>query len=125
MRRILIASSEKDLQCRFRRILSEANYQVYIAELSTEALELIASKSPDLVLVDISLQDSSGLRLARKIKNNPVFASTPIVLLTPAQPVGPSTHFFNDFFEYDIAPRELLDRVRKYVDKPEHSTGVT
>ena len=40
------------------------------AENVTEAIDLIKKKSPDLVIVDLSLKDSNGIELVREINNN-------------------------------------------------------
>lgn len=40
------------------------------AENVTEALTLIKKKSPDLIIVDLSLKDSNGIELVREINNN-------------------------------------------------------
>jgi DNA-binding NarL/FixJ family response regulator len=49
--------SEKDLN-----VIGEA-------ENVTEAIDLIKKKSPDLVIVDLSLKDSNGIELVREINN--------------------------------------------------------
>lgn len=40
------------------------------AENVTEAIDLIKKKSPDFVIVDLSLKDSNGIELVREINNN-------------------------------------------------------
>jgi len=40
------------------------------AENVTEAIDLIKKKSPDLVIVDLSLKDSNGIELVKEINNN-------------------------------------------------------
>ncbi len=45
-------------------------------------MALTLSESPDLVLVDLSLPDVSGLEIAKAIKQNPRTAEIPLVALS-------------------------------------------
>jgi DNA-binding NarL/FixJ family response regulator len=50
------------------------------AEDSTEAMETILRETPDLIIVDITLKDSSGLELVKKIREHS--ATLPILVLS-------------------------------------------
>ncbi len=47
-----------------------------------DVVDLIMDQKPDLILMDISLKDQSGLDLTRKLKDNPFTAQIPVVALT-------------------------------------------
>ena len=52
------------------RLLQQAGYEVVEAATGNEALQLIASLSPSLVLLDVNLPDMSGLDVCRRIKSD-------------------------------------------------------
>ena len=61
------------------RILRRAGFTVLEAGNGTTALDLVASQSPDLVLLDVQLPDISGLDVCRRIKNDPATRRTPVL----------------------------------------------
>ena len=64
------------------RLLTKAGYTVQEAATGTEALELSNSLHPRLVILDVNLPDISGLEVCRRIKTNPLTASTPVLHLS-------------------------------------------
>jgi two-component system cell cycle response regulator DivK len=63
-------------------LLEEAGYTVQTAESAENALELLQSFRPDLILMDLQLPGKDGLGLTRDIRLNPVHDATPIVAFT-------------------------------------------
>ena len=57
-------------------------YDLIEAVNATEALEILETTVPDLILMDINMPDMDGYSLTAKIKKMPKFASVPIVALT-------------------------------------------
>jgi signal transduction histidine kinase len=64
------------------RLLTKAGYTVQEAATGTEALELSTALRPRLVILDVNLPDISGLEVCRRIKTNPLTASTPVLHLS-------------------------------------------
>jgi diguanylate cyclase (GGDEF)-like protein len=58
------------------------DFQVLIANSPDAALNLCISRFPDLVLIDVDAPSLDGLALCKKIKENRMTASTPVVFLT-------------------------------------------
>lgn len=69
------------------RILKSAGYQTIDAENGTDALALVASLRPDLVLLDVKLPDINGIEVCRRIKSDPATANI-LVLQTSAALTG-------------------------------------
>ncbi len=57
------------------RILRDAGYRVVEAKTGDEALRLIASEPPRLVLLSVDLPDQNGLEVCRRIKTDPARSS--------------------------------------------------
>jgi PAS domain S-box-containing protein len=69
------------------RILQVAGFDVIEAANGTDALAMVQSRKPDLVLLDVKLPDINGLEVCRRIKADPVSAAT-LVLQTSAALTG-------------------------------------
>ena len=54
-----------------RVVLEHGGYTVRTAESALEALEILESWKPDVVLVDVQLRGMDGLALTRRIKSAP------------------------------------------------------
>jgi two-component system, cell cycle response regulator DivK len=65
-----------------RVLLSAEGYSVRTAEHAEEALELLESFSPRLILMDIQLPGIDGLELTRRLKADPARRDMVIVALT-------------------------------------------
>jgi two-component system, sensor histidine kinase and response regulator len=63
------------------RILSDG-YHVMFAHNGEDGLKLIRTHHPDLILLDISLPDKSGIEICRELKANPSFSDIPVVFMT-------------------------------------------
>jgi PAS domain S-box-containing protein len=61
------------------RALREAGFQVIEAGTGQAALDAVAARMPDLVLLDMKLPDISGLEVCRRIKQDPRTRRIPVV----------------------------------------------
>ena len=77
---LLINDNEAQLYAT-RRMLSTIGYQVTSAKNGREALAL-ASKEPDVILLDVNLPDIHGFELLRRLRQNPLTTTTPVIFLS-------------------------------------------
>ncbi len=63
-------------------ILELEGYRVEIANGGVAALMKIEANKPDLLLLDLMMPDMDGYEVARRIQQNPVLESLPILLVT-------------------------------------------
>lgn len=80
--RILIVDDEPDLLEVVSMNLEQAGFIIRTAGTGAEALSSVRIEKPDLILLDIMLDDISGIKLAGKLKNTPETADIPIIMLT-------------------------------------------
>jgi CheY-like chemotaxis protein len=57
-------------------------HEALFANSGKEALELAAAGSPDLIMMDMMLPDMEGLVLLGQLKQGPVTAQIPVVILS-------------------------------------------
>jgi len=100
-------------------MLSQAGYQTVEANSGQQALTLLESFLPDLILLDIDMPGISGLETCRIIKGNPRMADIPIIFVTAS---GDKSNIVAGFaagaHDYVIKPstrEELLARVRTHL----------
>ena len=79
---ILYIEDNADNRTLIRRILSAEGYEFKEAENAVEALKVLKSLHPDLILMDINMPDMDGYTLTAKIRALSGFGNVPIVALT-------------------------------------------
>jgi len=65
-----------------RAMLRTEPYDVITASSGREALALLASEKPDLILLDILMPDMDGYQVLQQIKENPDTCHHKVVMLT-------------------------------------------
>ncbi len=80
--RILIAEDEPNIVTSLQFLLQKNEYEVRVARDGEEALQLVESFMPDLVLLDVMMPVRNGFDVCRKIRENPALRRIRIVMLT-------------------------------------------
>lgn len=79
---ILYVEDDPNNRMLIRRVLMAEGFHVLDAASAVEALNVVASDRPDLVLMDINMPDIDGLTLTAQLKQIPHMANVPIVAVT-------------------------------------------
>jgi len=79
---ILYIEDNADNRVLVRRVLEADNYKVEEAKNAATALEYLETKTPHLILMDISMPDMDGYTLTGKIRAMPNFSKIPIIAMT-------------------------------------------
>ena len=79
---ILIVDDEEDILALLHFNLIKAGFAAVCAARGEEALEKIAEKKPDLVLLDLMLPGIDGLEICRRLRADEATAEVPIIMLT-------------------------------------------
>ena len=116
---ILVVDDEPDIQEVARMALEMEDYQVRLAANGLEALEMVATSMPDLVLLDVKMPVMDGRAFAREFQarhHHPV----PIIVMTAAadarmraQEIG-ATGWIGKPFDLD----ELIETIGRHVNRP-------
>jgi len=80
--KILIAEDEPNIVISLDFLLRRNGYQVLTAADGDEALRQIDEFRPDLILLDIMLPLKNGFEVCQRIRENPDWRNTKIVMLT-------------------------------------------
>ncbi|MCE5270255.1 response regulator transcription factor [bacterium] len=113
---VLLVEDDEDILELLRYNLSEEGYTVDGAVTGEEALRLIVTKLPDLVILDLMLPGLDGMEVCKMIKRDPKTSHIPIVMLTAKSEdsdiVAGLELGADDYITKPFSPRVLIARVR-------------
>jgi CheY-like chemotaxis protein len=69
-------------------VLEREGFRVEMAGNAEEALQKLATGSPDLILMDVQMPGMDGLTLTRRLKDDKLTADIPVVALTALAMMG-------------------------------------
>lgn len=100
-----------------RDVLRFEGYRTSEAATAESALALAAAEPPDVVLMDVSLPDLSGIEALRRLRAVPATRTTPVLVVTASAMVGDRERLlaagFDDYLAKPVKVRELVERVRR------------
>lgn len=103
MKRILVVDDEKNIRTLFRDELEEDGYEVETAGSGTEALEKVELRAPDLMVLDIRMEDMTGLEVLEEVRKK--HDTLPVIMCTAVRGLQ------DDFTVWD-------SKVSDYITKP-------
>ncbi|MDH4155918.1 MAG: response regulator [candidate division Zixibacteria bacterium] len=116
VQRILIIEDNSDIRELVRYSLQREGYDVSGTGSGEEGLQIARSSLPDLVLLDLMLPGMDGLRLCRKLKDDPKTRRIPVVMLTAkgeeSDVVVGLEMGADDYITKPFSPKILVARLR-------------
>ena len=79
---ILLVEDEKSIVTLIKYNLEKEGFKVFCSETGEDALKIIKEKTPDLVILDWMLPDTSGIDVCRQIKIDKKLKNIPVLILT-------------------------------------------
>ena len=112
-RQILIVEDDEDTAEVVCTLLNEAGYNAVSVERGEDALNEIASTSPDLVLLDLNLPDINGLDVLKQVREH---SFLPMIVLSgfarERDKVNALEAGADDYLAKPFSPDELVARVK-------------
>ena len=105
---ILIVEDEPDTVTYLSTLLEDAGYSTVAAGDGDQALERVKASRPDLITLDITMPNKSGVRFYRDMKESDEWKGIPIIIVT-----GISSEF-----EKFISTRRQVPPPEGYLSKP-------
>jgi DNA-binding response OmpR family regulator len=79
---ILLVEDEPLLANLLKQRLEKENFKVLHASDGEEGLKVLKTSQPDLILLDIILPKISGFELMERLRSDPAFGKSPIVIIS-------------------------------------------
>jgi DNA-binding response OmpR family regulator len=110
---VLVVEDERDIREVLRRYLERAGLSVLTTGTGAEAIRLLTSAPPDLVLLDLGLPDVDGTDVLREIH---AAGRPPVLVLTARSTVDDRIHGLqlgaDDYVTKPFSPAEVVLRVQ-------------
>jgi len=107
-KKILVVDDEPDVVAYLGALLGDNSYAVSAAADGREGFSKAKAERPDLITLDITMPNESGLRMFRDLQEDPETAQIPVVIIT-----GISSEF-----KRFIESRKRLRPPAGYFEKP-------
>jgi len=105
---ILVVDDEPDARDFLATVLEDNGYAVVLAKDGVEAISILEAGAPDLVTLDITMPEKSGVAVYRRLKESDELKNIPVIIVT-----GVSGEF-----EKFISTRRQVPPPEGYVSKP-------
>ena len=110
---VLVVEDERDIREVLRRYLERAGLSVLTTGTGAEAIRLLTSAPPDLVLLDLGLPDVDGTDVLREIH---AAGRPPVLVLTARSTIDDRIHGLqlgaDDYVTKPFSPAEVVLRVQ-------------
>jgi len=110
-KKILLVDDEQAILKVFSIKLRISGYDVITALGGQEALDLVASAKPDIMLLDVIMPGVDGFEVLQKLRS---YSQLPVIVFSARQDnaVKALELGANDFLAKPFAPEELVNKIR-------------
>jgi two-component system, sensor histidine kinase and response regulator len=118
--RILIVDDALDSLHLLNRLLLNHGYLVHTSKTGLEALDLVDTSPPELILLDIRLPDLSGFEVCERLKADDATKDIPVIFQSALDNAEDKLKGFEvggvDYITKPFNPAEVLSRVRTHIN---------
>ena len=121
MANIIVVEDDVALAQMYKQQLESGGHEVSIIA-DSEAVSRIKSQKPNLVLLDILMPQVNGLDILREIKNDPLTADIPVLLLTNVaenESIAKGLEYgaYGYLLKAETTPNAILSRVNRTLEE--------
>ncbi len=122
---IMIVEDEPSLIFTLRDTLEIEGYRTIVAEDAGKALEILKTRTPDLMILDVMLPGKSGFELCKELREMKL--TFPILMLTAKDQEADKVTGLNlgadDYITKPFGVKELLARIKAILRRTENQYG--
>jgi CheY-like chemotaxis protein len=107
-KKILVVDDEPDTRTFLTTVLEDNGYRTEQVADGEQAIEAIEKDPPDLITLDISMPEKSGVSVYRRVKESGSYKDIPVIIITGIS---------NDFKRF-ISTRRQVPPPDGYISKP-------
>ena len=105
---VLVVDDDPDARDFFITVLEDHGYATVTAKDGNEALTRLEERIPDLVTLDVTMPEKSGVGVYRKLREEKAYEGIPVVIITGV----------SDDFKHFISSRRKVPPPEGYLSKP-------
>jgi len=110
-KKILVVDDELDVLMYLSTLFEDHNFDTITAENGIEALKLAKSELPDLITLDITMPEQSGIKTYRYLKNDKDLQDIPVIIVTAmGEPIKSIMNEFAAFPEPEAFVSKPVDQ---------------
>jgi len=113
-KKVLIVDDEAHVVTYLKTLLQDNGYETISAANGKEGMERAKAVRPDLVCLDITMPEQSGIRFYRDLKEDPQLGSIPVMIVTAVTGLGGDPEPFRRF----ISTRKKIPPPEAFFSKP-------
>jgi len=126
---VLVVDDEPHIVTYMETLLQDNGYATVSAANGREAMEKVREDKPDLITLDITMPEQSGIRFYRDLKEGENLADIPVVVVTAVTGYGGDPEPFEKFLKSrrqvpspegflskPIDPEEFISLVRRILE---------
>jgi len=117
--KILIVDDQKENLALFKDILTPYGYEINVAQNGLEALNIVATFHPELILLDIVMPEMNGFEVLKELQKDKLTSEIPVIFLTANATTDDIVLGFNagvvDYIAKPFHQRELIARVNTHL----------
>ena len=114
--KILVVDDERIIVDLHKKMLERDGYSVVVANDGAEALDMVSTEKPDLILTDVFMPEMDGLQLCEELKKNEHTNLIPVIMVTAVDDFDHKIKGIetgaDDFLAKPVRSRELHARVK-------------
>lgn len=115
MKKILVADDQLEIRTLIMVTLRGSGHETFAATNGKEAVEIAASKLPDLVIMDVMMPEMDGFEATKIIKSAPETKDCKVLMLTAkgqeADKIKGNEAGADAYFTKPFSPLELLQKI--------------
>lgn len=105
---IVAAEDDADVADLLATTLSQAGHVVHVAGTGPRALQMVAERHPDLVILDHNMPGMTGLDVARRLRADEATAGLPMLMLSADAPAD-AEDVFDQVIQFPVVLRSVAD----------------
>ncbi len=117
---ILVVEDEPNIVLSLQFLMKKAGFDVRVARDGDEALAEVASRAPDLILLDVMIPKRDGYDVCQTIRSNPAWQGIYIIMLTAkGREVDREKGIAlgaNDYVTKPFSTRDLTEKVKQILE---------
>lgn len=111
---ILVVDDEPDITETYALYLEFSGYEVLTADNPVEAMGIMSTRMPDLIISDCMMPHMDGVEFSARVRNNPESAAIPIILMSGApERHNLSSSNYNVFLLKPVLFEQLMPAIRR------------